>query len=241
MQASDIMTKAVTAVPPDMPVQEIARLMGDKRISGVPVVAPGGHVLGMVSESDLLHRVEIGTLSGPANWTDVYTKPDEMAREFAKSHGRKAHDIMAKPVVSVQHDAELQAVAETLDHHHIKRAPVMKDGKLVGIISRSDLVRALSRTHGAPAGSVHLGDGIILKSISDAMRALPWIDSSYINMTVKDGIVFVRGYVQSKEHQDAVRVLIEELPGVERVETQLEVGLPTLSWDGQMMRNHMLM
>lgn len=240
MHASDIMTSDVTTVPPDMSVQEIARLMADKKISGVPVISPGRGVLGMVSEADLLHRVELGTDSGPANWADMYTKSAEMAEAFAKTHGTKAHDIMARPVVSVQHDTELRAVADTLDQHRIKRAPVMKDGKLVGIISRSDLVRAFGRMNAAAAGSVHLSNGIVHKAITDAMRNQSWLDTSFINLTVNDGIVRAAGYVQSKEHKDAVRILIEEIPGVERIVDDLEVGMPTLSWDGQMMRDHIL-
>lgn len=240
MLASDIMTRDVATVPPDMPVQEIARLMTDKKISGVPVVSPAQGVLGMVSEADLLRRAELGTDPVPTRWSDIYAKPDVMAREFAKSHGTKAHSIMARPVVSVQHDAELQTVADTLDRHAIKRVPVMKDGKLIGIIARSDLVRAFGQTNASPGGCVHLSNGIVHKAISDAMNDLAWLDTSYINMTVKDGVVRVSGFVQSKDHHDAVRILVEEMPGVERVETDLEVGMPTLSWDGQLTRDHML-
>jgi CBS-domain-containing membrane protein len=240
MHASDIMTTDVATVPPDMSVQQVARLMAHKGISGVPVVSPEQGVLGMVSEADLLRRAELGTDPVPARWTDMYTKPAEMAREFAKSHGTKAHDIMAKPVVSVQHDAELRAVADTLDQHGIKRVPVMKDGKLAGIIARSDLVRAFGKMSPAAAGGVHLSDGIVHKTITDAMRDKVWLDTSYMNITVNEGLVRVAGFVHSKDHQDAIRILIEEIPGVERVEETLEIGMPTLSWDGQLMRDHIL-
>ena len=240
MYASDIMTTDVATVPPDMSVQQIARLMADKKISGVPVVSPGQGVLGMVSEADLLRRAEIGTDLIPARWADMYTKPAEMARAFSKSHGVKAHDIMARPVVSVQHDTELKAVADTLDRHAIKRLPVMKDDKLIGIIARSDLVRAFGQMTPSSAGDVHLSNGIVHKAITDAMRGMAWLDTSYINTTVKDGVVRISGFVQSKDHQDAMRILAEEVPGVDRVETDLEVGMPTLTWDGQLVRDHML-
>lgn len=240
MYASDIMTTDVATVPPDMSVQQIARLMADKKISGVPVVSPEKGVLGMVSEADLFRRTELGTESVPKRWADMYSKPAEMAREFTKSHGAKAHDIMARPVVSVQHDAELQAVADTLDRHAIKRVPVMKDGKLIGIIARSDIVRAFGKVNVSSAGHVHLGDGIVHKAITDAMHGMAWLDTSYINVTVKDAVVRISGFVQSKDHQDAVRIMAKEVPGVERVETNLEVGMPTLTWDGQLVRDHML-
>ena len=240
MYASDIMTTDVSTVPPDMSVQQIARLMTDKRISGVPVVSPAEGILGMVSESDLLRRAELGTEPVPVGWADMYIRPTEMAREFAKSHGTKAHDIMARPVVSVAYDAELRAVADTLDQHEIKRVPVMKDGKLVGIIARSDLVRAFGRMSAPTQGSVHLSNGMVHKAITDAMHGKAWLDTSYLNITVNDGLVRVAGYVQSKDHQDAARILIEEIPGVERVEEELKIGMPTLSWDGQLMRDHIL-
>lgn len=240
MRARDIMTTEVATVPPDLSVQKIARLMADKKVSGVPVLSPSKGVLGMVSEADLLHRAELGTEERPTRWADSYTKPNEMARKFIKSHGATAHDVMAKPVVSVQSDADLTTVASTLDQHGIKRVPVLEDGKLIGIISRSDLVRAFGRTGAAAGGKVHLGDASVHKAITDAMRNLPWLDTSYINVTVNEGIVRVAGYVQSADHQEAIRIMVGEVPGVERLEQKLEVGMPALSWDGQLVRDHML-
>jgi CBS domain-containing protein len=236
MRAKDIMTTDVITVPPDMPVLKIAGLMAERKVSGVPVVSPRDGIVGLISESDLLHRIELGTAGSKVRWADLYARPDELAREFAKSHGTKAHDIMARPVVSVKDDAELNAVADTLDRHGIKRVPVMRDGKLVGIISRSDLVRAFSRFHAAKGGDVHLGSGLMHKAIIDAMREQPWLDTSYLNTTVKDGVVGVSGFVQSSAHKDAILVLINEIPGVERVEEHLEIGMPTLNWDGQAVR-----
>jgi len=108
----------------------------------------------------------------------------------------------------------------------------MKDGSLVGIIARSDLVRALSRAEvsaaKAPRPSVPLRE-----TIERAMKTLPWLDTSYLNMTVFDGVVRLRGYVQSKQHLDALKVLLEDVPGVVDVQTQLlSVGIPALNWDG---------
>ena len=240
MRASEIMTKDVATIPPDMPVKEIARFLADRRISGVPVLSPNKGVLGMVSEADLLRRVELDTDPRPTRWADGYAKPNEMAQAFVKAHGAKAHDIMARPVVSVEHDAPLDTVASTLDQHGIKRVPVMQQGKLVGIIARSDLVRAFGRTHAGAEGDAHLSNSIIHKAVTDSMHGKSWLDTSYINLTVNDGVVRVSGYVQSKEHQEAMRILIEEIPGVRRVEQDLQIGMPTLSWDGQLMRDHML-
>lgn len=241
MRAHEIMTRKVVTAPPDISVVEIAWLMAKNKVSGVPVVSPSNGVLGIVSEGDLLRRVELGTDDSPARWTDMYTKPAEMAREFAKSHGTKAHEVMARPVVSVEHDADLKAVADTLDRHGIKRVTVMKDGKLVGIIARSDLVRAFGRAkHTLSSGDARLSDGLVHKAITDAMHGQAWLDTSYMNLTVNNGLIRITGFIQSKEHRDAIVILVKEIPGVDRVEADVEIGLPTLSWDGQLKRNHML-
>jgi CBS-domain-containing membrane protein len=240
MRANEIMTTNVATVPPDMSVRDLARFLAEHKISGAPVVSPNEGVLGMVSEGDLLHRFELDTEARPARWADGYARPDEMAREFVKSHGAKAHDIMARPVVSVDHDAPLDAVAGTLDQHGIKRVPVMRDGKLVGIISRSDLVRAFSQMHAGKGGAAELSSAMVLKAITDAMHGKSWLDTSYVNLTVHDGVVRVSGHVQSQDHKEAMRILIEEVPGVKSVEQDVEIGMPTLSWDGQLMKEHML-
>jgi CBS domain-containing protein len=240
MQASDIMTTSVVTVPPDMTVQEVAWLMAKKHVSGLPVVSPEGHVLGMISEADLLRRVELGTDEAPARWPAIFAKSNEIARGFTKAHGTKAHDVMARPVISVQHDVALQSVADTLARHAIKRVPVMKDDKLAGIIARSDLVRAFGQMKSQDAGKVHIGNGLIHKAISDAMHGKPWLDTSYLNVTVNDGVVRLTGYIQSSDHSDAVRVLVEEIPGVERVEQDLKVGVPLLTWDGHQIRDQIL-
>jgi len=240
MRAFEFMTKDVVSVPPDMSVLEIAQLMTHKRISGLPVVAPDGDVLGIVSEGDLLRRAEFGTEETPARWPAMLAQSHELARSFSKIHGHKAHDVMARPVVSVQHDAEINAVADTLARHGIKRVPVMKDGKLAGIVSRSDIVRALCQVKAPGGNDVHLGNGLIHKAITDAMHGKPWLDTSYLNVSVNNGVVHLSGYVQSKDHSEAVRVLIEEIPGVSNVEQNVEVGIPKLTWDGRQTRDQIL-
>lgn len=233
MQASDVMTAQVTFVAPHSTVQQIARIMADKRISGLPVVSERGEVIGMISESDLLRRTELGTEDNQEFGHTWLPEPEESARRFAKSHGRRAHDVMSRPVVSVADDAELRDVAQVLQRHGIKRVPVIRDGKLVGLIARSDIVRALSEVPAAK-GDVRLGSGIIHRAVTDALKEPPWLDTSYVNVTVSAGEVRVWGYVQTEAQHDALRVLIEEIPGVTKVENNLKVGVPTVGWDGSM-------
>src|SRR5437588_1221443 len=160
MRAMDVMTTNVIIVSPDTPVQEIAKILSERSISGLPVVDAQNRLVGIVSEGDLLHRVEMGTDRRPDRrtgrrrswWLDTVGSDEELARAYVKSHGRTAKDVMTSEVTSVSETTELADIANLLETRRIKRVPVVKDGTLVGIVSRANLVRAL-----APAGS-HLSD-----------------------------------------------------------------------------------
>ena len=134
MKAQDVMTREVATVRPETSVREIAALMMEKNISGVPVVSNDGAIVGIVSEGDLLHRAEVGTERKHKWWFQIFADSDAAAREYAKSHGFSARDVMSRYVISVRDDADLRDVADILDSHHIKRVPVLHDGRLVGII-----------------------------------------------------------------------------------------------------------
>lgn len=232
MKASDVMSRDVITAQPGMTVKEAAELMAREKVSGLPVVSKDGELLGILSEADLIHRMELGTEGAPPpRWSGYFAHPEDMAKQFTKAHGHKVHDVMSRPVVSVEADADLADVANTLDDRGLKRLPVMQDGKLVGIVTRRDLVRALLRVSPEPSAATPRG-AVLRKAIEQEMRALPWLDTSYLNMTVLDGVVRVRGFVQSQEHSEALRVLIEGAPGVTDVEMSLTLGLPTLNWDG---------
>jgi CBS domain-containing protein len=231
MKARDVMTKAVVKIGPDATVKRAAGVMAGHRISGLPVVTRDGEIIGIISESDLLHRVELGTAEPPARLTAYFADPEEMARAYAKAHGAKVHEVMSRPVVSVDEDAELIEVADTFDRYKIKRVPVVSRGKIAGMITRSDLVRALSRADGAAAGSSRTA-GTLHAAIMDKVRQQSWLDASYVNWSVSGGRVRVSGYVPSDEQRQSLKVLIEEVPGVESVEDQLTIGLPELGWDG---------
>src|SRR5690349_24439727 len=123
MLAREIMTRDVTTVSPSARVREAAKLMVDRRLSGLPVVTSDGRLVGMLTASDLLHRVEIGT-ERPSSWfTNFFANPDEMARQYAKAHGLKAHEVMSRHVISVRDDASLSEVADILDRSRMKRVP----------------------------------------------------------------------------------------------------------------------
>jgi CBS domain-containing protein len=144
MRAMDVMTTNVITVGPDASVQEVAKTLSERGISGVPVVDADNRLVGIVSEGDLLHRVEMGTERRPDRtrrrrswWLDTIASDEELARDYVKSHGRTAKDVMTPEVISVSDTTELSEIATLLETKRIKRVPVVKDGQLVGIISRA--------------------------------------------------------------------------------------------------------
>jgi CBS domain-containing protein len=225
MKAHDIMTRDVTTVSPDTSVRDIAALMMEKHISGVPVLTNNGKIIGMVSQSDLLHRAELGTERKHKWWFRTFADSNALAREYAKAHGLKAHDIMSRYVVAVRDDAELRDVADILDSHRIKRVPVVQEGRLVGIITRGDLVRALSQVQISKAAK-KIDNAALHNKLHDRIRTQPWMNDSYINLTVNDGVVELWGYVVSTDQHNALRALVEETDGVSRVEDKLSVAGP---------------
>ncbi len=224
MKAQDIMTRDVATVSPDTPVRDIAALMMEKHISGAPVLTDG-RIVGMISESDLLHRAEVGTERKHKWWFRIFADSDALAREYAKAHGLKAHDIMSRYVVSVRDDAELRDVADILDSRRIKRVPVVREGRLVGIITRGDLVRALSQVQISKADR-KFDNAVLHKALHDRIRTQSWLNDTYINLTVNDGVVELWGLVVTPDQHSALRALVEETEGVRRVEDKLSVAGP---------------
>jgi len=225
MKAQDIMTRDVVTAGPDTPVRDIAAVMLEKRISGIPVLSADGGIIGMVSESDLLHRAEVGTERKHGWWFRAFADSDALAREYAKAHGLKAHEVMSRYVISVRDDADLRDVADILDSQRIKRVPVVRDGRLVGIITRSDLVRALRQAEIAGAAK-KIDNAALHKTLRDRMRAQSWLNDSYINVTVNDGVVELWGFVVTADQHTALRALVEETDGVRRIEDKLSVAGP---------------
>lgn len=222
MQAQEAMTKDVITVGPDATVGEIARLLVLHRISAVPVVTPDKRVVGIVSQTDLGRRAETGTEKRRKWWLEIFADSDSQAREYIKSHGLKARDIMSRVVISVSQHANLSEVADTLDTHRIRQAPVVDDGKLVGMISRADLVRKLAEVRIA-APATRPESGALQKAIWNKIKEQPWLESAYINLAVKDGEVELWGAVDSDEQRRALRILVEGVSGVQKVKDN--VGL----------------
>jgi len=214
MKAIDVMTSRVISVNPETSVRDIATLLFEHRISGVPVVEKG-RLVGMVSEADLLHRHEIGTDRHGNWWRRLFTL-DSSIDNYIKSHAVKARDIMSRNVVSVAEDTALADIATILETRGFRRVPVLRRGKLVGIVSRANLVRALARS--AADTATEKTDGAIRRRLLDELKRQSWWRDTSSNVVVDHGVVHYSGLIYSDRERAAARVAAERLAGVRRVE-----------------------
>ena len=158
MRADDIMTRNVITVSPDTDVAEVARLMLEKRISGLPVVENGAPI-GIISESDLLRRPETGTEWHAPSWLELFLSRSSLAAEYVRTHARSARDVMTRELITVSEDTPVSEIAELMEQHRIKRVPVIgQDGRLIGIISRVNLLRGLAGAARPPAAAAASDD-----------------------------------------------------------------------------------
>ena len=222
MRAMDVMTTDVITVDPDTTVQALAALLAERGISGAPVVDSSGRLVGIVSEGDLLHRTEIGTARRHRErrrswWLDDFAS--DLARDYIKSHGRTVKDIMTRDVVTVTEDTDLGEVAALLEAKRIKRVPVTRDGKVIGIISRANLVRALAATKGAPPREGEDDDRTIRARLVAELSREEWAKVWPEDIIVRDGVVhFWLSSDETEENKQALRVAAETTSGIRGVE-----------------------
>jgi CBS domain-containing protein len=224
----DVMTSDVITVDENATVQAAAQLMTEHRISALPVVDQNNRVIGMVSEGDLLHRAETGTERRHLWWLETGTSNDQLAAEYIKSHSGKVGDVMTRGVISVVEQTAVADIAVRLETHRIKRVPVLRNGKLVGIVSRANLVRALAMKGNGPPSGTEADDRAIRDKLVAELKAQKWAEVSSANITVKDGVVHLwSSYLSLSDRQRRALVLLaENTPGVRRVEDQMP-SVPT--------------
>lgn len=221
MNAAEIMSHPVIGIGPDEPIAEAARRMLQHRISGLPVTR-GDTLMGIVTEGDLLRRAETGTERRRPRWLELLVGPGPLAADYIAAHGRKVGEVMTGTVVSVTPQEALSAVVDVMEERHIKRVPVIEQDRLVGIISRANLVRALvQRLTEAAAAEPNATDTEIQDRVRAILEREPWGPRFSVEVTVKDGIVQLDGAVTDDRERTALRVAAENVPGVKGVRDRL--------------------
>jgi len=218
------MTSTVVSVGPEASIEDIARTLLRHEISAVPVVDDNGTVVGMVSEGDLMRRPESDTYRPASWWLRLLSSSEERATEYVKSHGRRAKDVMTQPVVTVGEDATLAEVADILERRRIKRVPVVRDGKLIGIVSRANLLHGLVTAK--ETQTVTVDDRTLRQQILNALSNEAGVQDQLINVTVSDGTVHLWGTLLSEVERDAVRLVARNTPGVRAIDDRLGVVPP---------------
>ncbi|MDB5374905.1 MAG: hypothetical protein JWP04_3547 [Belnapia sp.] len=222
MQARDLMSGNPVVVAPETPVAAVCELLAARGISAVPVIDAEGRPIGLVTEGDLIRRLAEAP-HGPLGWfLAMFRDPKPLAKRFAKAHGATARDVMSAELVTVGEDAPAEEIARLMEAHHIRRVPVLRDGRLVGIVSRADLLRAVLRAlPQAQPESARQDDGTLLRTVIAAMREQPWTDTFWVYPQVESGIVSLYGYARSEALRQALRLLAQDIPGVRGVEDRM--------------------
>jgi len=218
MKARDVMTWGAIAVKPEESVARAVQLMLQNKISGLPVVDDSEQLVGIVTEGDFLRRGELGTQRRRPRWLEFLLGPGRLASEYVQASGQKVRQVMTAEAKTVTPETPLQEVVRLMERHRVKRLPVVEDGKLVGVVSRADLLHALgsvARELKPAAGD----DATIREQIIAECSKQPW--APRINVVVRDGVVALWGVITDDRKRDALIVAAENVPGVKHVHDHL--------------------
>ena len=220
MRAQDIMTEEVVCIGIKESVFDAAELLLGANVSAAPVVNDKGAVVGVVSEADLIRRAEIDTAAKKSWLARLMDSETSAAHDFVSSHARRVADVMTREVVTASEDATLRELVELMERHKVKRIPIVREGILVGVVSRSDVLRALlSREPDGPV--LQPTDKALRQAVVEAIEHRPWTSKWPINVFANDGVVHLWGFVDGEEVRTAHRVAAENVPGVRRVKNHL--------------------
>ena len=221
MQVKDIMQTRVTTVCPDDEVKAAAERMAARRVSGLPVVDDDGAVVGVITEGDFLNRAELGRASSRSWWLDLIGA-GETAADFVRAHAKYVKDAMTRDPHTIAPNVSIASAAMALETHGVKRLPVVENGRLVGIVSRADILRALASA--APdTPPVAKSDEEIRNAVQSAIAEEKRLTGSLINVMARDGVVELWGVADSQAEIDVARVIAEGQAGVRSVTVQIRL------------------
>jgi CBS domain-containing protein len=219
MRAHQIMTRPVITVTPETAVVDAANTMLQKHVSGLPVVDAKGKLVGIVSEGDFIRRSEIGTQRKRGKFLKFILGPGKAATDFVHEHGRKVAEIMTAEPLTITEDTQLEEIVELMEKNGIKRLPVMRGDKLVGIVSRSNLLQAVaSLARDVPDPTAD--DDHIRNRVIDAIEKYDWCPFG-LSVIVREGIVHLSGVITEERSRQATIVAAENVTGVVKVHDHL--------------------
>jgi CBS domain-containing protein len=218
MNASELMTRPAVTIAADATIDEAVQLMIDRKLSGLPVVDPAGRLVGMLSEGDLLRRVEFGTEKKRPRWLDFILGPGAQAIDYVHAHGRRVSEIMTDTPIGVAEQTPVADIVDIMEKRHIKRLPVLRDGKVLGIVARADIIRGLAQQKIVTAPKT---DRDIRNRIIEEMKAQKWAPVGLIGVDVDHGEVTLSGAILDEREREAIRVVAENTPGVSVVHDHL--------------------
>src|SRR5215510_9009152 len=216
MKAEDVMVSTVITVGVNASIGEVAAILLNNHISAAPVVDEKGELVGIVSEGDLMRRPEIGTTKRHSWWLELISNKWGSATEYIKSHSRKVADVMTRDLITAKPDTPVGDIAGLLERNQIKRVPIVEGGKLVGIVSRANILQALSIATRKLPSLMTADDSELRKKVVSQMASEPW-RPTMLTVTVQDGTVDLWGLVHSVEEKKAAQLAAEITPGVRGV------------------------
>jgi CBS domain-containing protein len=219
MRAHQIMSQPVMTIRPDAPIADAIKVMLAHHISGLPVTDSAGKLVGILCESDFLRRTETGTEHARNRLLSILLGVERIAGEFVKEHGRKVEQVMTREPATTSEQAPLQAVADLMERRHLNHLPVMRDDRIVGIITRSDFLSAVAGPLTSASGYSE-DDNQVRRSVLAALARIPWQPIG-MNVSVKDGAVTLRGVIKGENAHQAVIVACENVQGVREVDDRL--------------------
>jgi CBS-domain-containing membrane protein len=216
MKAEDVMVSTVITAGVNASIGEVAAILLHNHISAAPVVDEKGELVGIVSEGDLMRRPEIGTTKRHSWWLELISNKSASATEYIKSHSRKVADVMTRDLITAKPDTPLGDIAALLERNQIKRVPIVAGGKLVGIVSRANILQALASATRKLPSLMTADDSELRKKVVSQMASEPW-RPTMLTVTVQDGTVDLWGLVHSVEQKKAAQLAAETTPGVRAV------------------------
>ena len=219
MRVKDIMTPAVISVVETAPLWEALELMVSRRVSALAVHDDAGTPIGVLSEGDLMRRAELGTQKRRPGWLEFLLGSGRTAQDYVHSHGRRVGELMTRGVISIGEDADISEGVDLMLQRNIKRLVVVQDGHAIGVLSRSDILKALLARF--PTRDTVHSDAEISEAVSAEIAREDWVPHGTVRIRVSEGEVTLEGAINDERLRGALRVLVENIPGVKNVHDRL--------------------